>query len=62
MLDYIVTYPDAKVRFHASDMVLHIDLNADYLVAPKYEVVLLDIYIAVTSIIQIQYQHLSLMD
>ena len=35
LLDYLSTYPDAKIRFFASDMVLHIDSDAAYLVAPK---------------------------
>ena len=35
LLDYIATYYDASVRFHASDMVLRADSDAAYLVAPK---------------------------
>ena len=35
LLDYIATYYDASVRFHASDMVLRVDSDAAYLVAPK---------------------------
>jgi len=35
LLDYLATYPNAKVRFYASDMQLHIDSDAAYLVAPK---------------------------
>jgi hypothetical protein len=31
MLDYLVTHPDAMVRFHASDMILTIHLAASYL-------------------------------
>ena len=34
-MDYTYTQPDAIVRFHASDMCLHIDSNAAYLVNPK---------------------------
>jgi hypothetical protein len=34
-LDYCATNPEAVVRFHASDMVLHIDSDASYLSAPK---------------------------
>ena len=35
LLDYLNTYPNAKVRFYASDMKLQIDSDAAYLVAPK---------------------------
>ena len=35
LLDYLHTYPNAKVRFFASDMKLQIDSDAAYLVAPK---------------------------
>ena len=35
LLDYLHTYPNAKVRFYASDMKLQIDSDAAYLVAPK---------------------------
>lgn len=35
LLDYAATHPDAKVRFKASDMVLHIDTDAAFLVQPK---------------------------
>ena len=35
MMDYLNTYPEAYIRFYASDMVLHMDSNAAYLVAPK---------------------------
>jgi hypothetical protein len=31
MLDYLVTHPDATIRYHASDMVLHIHSYASYL-------------------------------
>jgi hypothetical protein len=31
MLDYLATHPDAKIRYHASDMVLHIHSDASYL-------------------------------
>jgi hypothetical protein len=30
MLDYLATHPDATIRYHASDMVLHIHSNASY--------------------------------
>jgi hypothetical protein len=30
-LDYLATHPDAKIRFHASDMILHIHSDAFYL-------------------------------
>ena len=35
VLDYCATYPDVFIRYHASDMVLTIDSDAAYLVAPK---------------------------
>jgi hypothetical protein len=31
MLDYLATHPDATIRYHAFDMVLHIHSNASYL-------------------------------
>jgi hypothetical protein len=31
MLDYLSTHPDATIRYHASDMVLHIHSDASYL-------------------------------
>jgi hypothetical protein len=31
MLDYLATQPDTTIRYHASDMVLHIHSNASYL-------------------------------
>ena len=33
-MDYAHTYPDATIRYHASDMCLHIDSDAAYLVQP----------------------------
>ena len=35
LMDYVNTYPDAFLRFRASDMILHIDSDAAYLVAPR---------------------------
>ena len=35
LMDYLHTYPDAYICFYASDMILHIDSDAAYLVAPK---------------------------
>ena len=35
LLDYLNTYKDAKIRFYRSNMQLHIDSDATYLVAPK---------------------------
>ena len=35
LMDYEATYPDTYIRFHASDMILNIDSDAAYLVAPK---------------------------
>ena len=34
-MDYLNTHPHAYLRYHASDMVLHVDSDAAYLVAPK---------------------------
>jgi hypothetical protein len=31
MLDYLATHPDATIRYHATDMVLHIHSDASYL-------------------------------
>jgi hypothetical protein len=31
VLDYLVTHPDATIRYHASDMILHIHSDASYL-------------------------------
>jgi len=35
LMDYAATYPDVFVRYYASDMVLHVDSDAAYLVSPK---------------------------
>ena len=34
-MDYLHMYPDAFVRYYASDMVIHVDSDTAYLVAPK---------------------------
>jgi hypothetical protein len=34
-MDYAATYPTAIIRYHASDMALHIDSDATYLVLPN---------------------------
>jgi hypothetical protein len=31
LLDYLATHPDAVIRYHASDMILHIHSDASYL-------------------------------
>jgi hypothetical protein len=31
LLDYIATHPDATIRYHASDVILHIHSDASYL-------------------------------
>jgi hypothetical protein len=31
LLDYLATHPDATIRYHASDMIFHIDSDASYL-------------------------------
>ena len=35
LLDYMATYPVAKIRFRASDMVLNVNSDASYLSAAK---------------------------
>ena len=35
LLDYVATFPNVTLRYHASDMQLHIDSDAAYLIAPK---------------------------
>ncbi len=35
LLDYAATYPNAFIRYHASDMVLHVDSDASYLSVRK---------------------------
>ena len=35
LIDYATTYPDAYIRFYASNMILNIDSDAVYFVAPK---------------------------
>ena len=34
LMDYIAAYPDSVIRYYASDMILHVNSDADYLVAP----------------------------
>ena len=35
LLDYIASHKDAKIRFYASDMILHVETDAAYLVLPN---------------------------
>jgi hypothetical protein len=35
LLDYLVTHPDANIRYHVSDMILHIQSDASYLSVSK---------------------------
>ena len=35
LLDYAATYPNAVIRYHASNMILHCETDAAYLVLPK---------------------------
>ena len=35
LLDYVSTHSDTTIRFHASDMCLHVDTDAAYLVLPQ---------------------------
>jgi hypothetical protein len=34
-LNYCATHPDATIRFHSSDMILHLDSDASYLSKPR---------------------------
>ncbi len=34
LLDYVSTYKHTFLRYHASNMILHVDSDAAYLVAP----------------------------
>ena len=34
LLDYLATYPNAKLRFYAGNMKLHVELDSAYLVSP----------------------------
>ena len=35
LMDYCATYPNAKIRYYASEMILHVESDAAYLVAPN---------------------------
>jgi hypothetical protein len=35
LLDYLATHPDATIRYHASNMILHIHSDASYLSVPN---------------------------
>ena len=35
LMDYLATYPNAFIRYHASDMILNVDSDAAYLVLPN---------------------------
>ena len=35
LLDYATTYPNDVIQYHESEMILHVDTNAAYLVIPK---------------------------
>ena len=35
LMDYLWTYPNAKLQYRKSDMVLYVDSNAAYLVLPQ---------------------------
>jgi len=35
LLDYCATHPKGKIHFRASQMILHVDTDATYLVLPK---------------------------
>mgnify|MGYP003333795386 CR=1 FL=1 len=34
-MDYVATYPNTYISYRASDMILNVDSDADYLVTPK---------------------------
>ena len=44
LMDYLETYPDAYIQYHASDMELHIDTDAEYLVLPKARSIITGFY------------------
>ena len=35
LIDYSTTYPNIVIRYHASDIILHVDTDTTYLVLPK---------------------------
>ena len=35
LMDYSATYPDVTIRYHSSGMVLHVESDTAYLVAPN---------------------------
>lgn len=35
LLNYATTHPNASIRYHASDMILHIDSDASYMLLPQ---------------------------
>ena len=35
LLDYASTYSNAYIRYHASDIILHVELDTVYLLIPK---------------------------
>ena len=35
LLNYLSTHPNAKIRYYASDMILHVESDAAYLIAPN---------------------------
>ena len=37
-MDYAHTYPNAKIRYHTSDMCLHIDSGEAYLEQPQAQI------------------------
>ena len=55
-MDYSNTYPNAQVRFDASDMQLMIDSDAVYLVLPKVRSTIPG-YVRLSNIPKIQYKY-----
>ena len=47
LLNYVTTYPNPKILSYASDMILHVDSDAAYLVNPMLEADTLDTTILV---------------
>ena len=43
-MDYIATYIDVYIQYHASDMQIHIDTDAAYLVRPKACIIIAGFY------------------
>ena len=43
-MDYIATYIDVYIQYHASDMQLHIDTDTPYTILPKARIIIVGFY------------------